>query len=258
MDLYSRRSGPSVLLFFDRSSLVSTASSTAASNKSSSSSLPTRRRPSSAMELGGWFAVRGRRGGGNDPGEAFVSSAGRVTAAPPPAPTGSRQKLYRSLVASAGRLLRWRLRWRSQLRGCFGAGIEVCGRQIRPSPSSLLNGAGRFAVRRAWGWSRPTCHSGLGSAVHGGSLIRLRKQFLRWCFVGSGRVGRSSSSPSTVLRRRRRMMQDVDDELCREPQGPDCNLVPFSGVFSAYVLDSCVVWVLHLGAACVVLPVFAI
>lgn len=202
--------------------------------------------------------MQGWRAGGDDPAEAFVSLASRVTAASPPAPTGSRGWLYRSSMASAGRLLRWRQRWPSQVRGCFGAGIVVSGRRIRPSPSTLLFEVGGFAIRRAWGWSRPTCHSALEPAVRGGSLIRLTKLFMRWCFVGSRRVGRSSSSPSTVLRRPRRAMQGVDDELCRDPQGPDCNLVSFSGVFSAYVLDTCVFWVLRLGATTCVVLLFAI
>lgn len=117
------------------------------------------------MDLVGWCAGRGRCGGYGDPAEAFVSLAVRLTAVSSPAPTGSRGMLYRSLVAVAGRPPRWRQRRRSQVRGCFGAGVEVDGLQLRPSPSSLLNGAGGSAIRRAWGWSRPTRHSDFATVI---------------------------------------------------------------------------------------------
>lgn len=52
-------------------------------------------------------------------------------------------------------------------------------------------------------------------------------------------------------------MQGDDDGLGRIPQGLDCNFVLCSGVFSAYVLDTGVFWVLRLVAACVV-PWFAL
>lgn len=77
----------------------------------------------------------------------------------------------------------------------------------------------------------------------------LRRIWACWAFVFISFDGASAAATGDAGRRRR---------VVQGTPGPDCNLVPFSGVFSAYVLDTCVVWVLRLGAACVVLPLFAI
>lgn len=68
--------------------------------------------------------------------EFLFSGFVRVTAAPPPAPTGSRENMYRSLVADVCRALPWRQRRHPQVYMCFRAGVVVDGRQAHPSSST--------------------------------------------------------------------------------------------------------------------------